>query len=602
MSFSIFTKFKAVDGVTPAFKSMIAKGNSFQQQAGRIQNAFARAFRSVGSGLRSLKTGFNSVTDKIFTVKNAIMGIAAGAAINTIASIGKSWLDMASDLTETRGKIDVVFGSMNTNLYEWAKTSTKTMGLAQQTALDSAALFGDMATGMGLSKNRAAEMSMSLTQLGADLASFKNISNDVASTALKSIFTGETESLKNLGVMMLQANLEEFARSKGLRKKIKDMTEAEKVELRYAYVMAKTTNAQGDFLRTGGNAANQMRIFSEMLKEVQTNLGGIMLPVYTRLLKQANQLLIDNGPLIQTSFERVFGILSKIFNKAAQIFTPFKIVLVDEILPELNYWFRYFGTTLAPIFINAFKKNLPTILSIFKNLWEVLRLTIPIVLEVAAVVFKSVFDIGTNILKVFDGILNFINGVFSGNWRQAWNGLTEIVSGLFKGLVAIIKGLLNLLISPLNMIIDGYNAIAVKNGKPEVKRLPMLASGTNYFSGGLALVGERGPEIVQLPAATKVYNNNRTVRMIEQMSQPRKDNVIDFEKYFKRQYEIKPPQNTYNNETIQSVGKSKNPNVNNDGLLTLELIVPDGYDAKVVNAKTPDGREFKVKLRGKRKQ
>lgn len=90
--------------------------------------------------------------------------------------------------------------------------------------------------------------------------------------------------------------------------------------------------------------------------------------------------------------------------------------------------------------------------------------------------------------------------------------------------------------------------------------------------------------------------------MIEQMSQPRKDNVIDFEKYFKRQYEIKPPQNTYNNETIQSVGKSKNPNVNNDGILTLELIVPDGYDAKVVNAKTPDGREFKVKLRGKRKQ
>ena len=586
MSFSIFTKFKAVDGVTPAFKSMIAKGNSFQQQAGRIQNAFARAFRSVGSGLRSLKTGFNSVTDKIFTVKNAIMGIAAGAAINTIASIGKSWLDMASDLTETRGKIDVVFGSMNTNLYEWAKTSTKTMGLAQQTALDSAALFGDMATGMGLSKNRAAEMSMSLTQLGADLASFKNISNDVASTALKSIFTGETESLKNLGVMMLQANLEEFARSKGLHKKIKDMTEAEKVELRYAYVMAKTTNAQGDFLRTGGNAANQMRIFSEMLKEVQTNLGGIMLPVYTRLLKQANQLLIDNGPLIQTSFERVFGTLSKIFNKAAQIFTPFKMVLVDEILPELNYWFRYFGTTLAPIFINALKKNLPTILSIFKNLWKVLRLTIPIVLEVAAVVFKSVFDIGTNILKVFDGILNFINGVFSGNWTQAWNGLTETVSGLFKGLVAIIKGLLNLLISPLNMIIDGYNAIAVKNGKPEIKRLPMLASGTNYFSGGLALVGERGPEIVQLPAATKVYNNNRTVRMIEQMSQPRKDNVIDFEKYLNKRYEIEIPRNK------EAAG----------GVLEIELTAPDGYDAKVVNAKTPDGREFKVKLRGKRKQ
>lgn len=586
MSFSIFTKFKAVDGVTPAFKSMIDRGNSFRQQASRIQEAFNRAFRSVGSGFRTLRNGFSSVTDKIFTVKNAIMAVAAGSAVSGIVSIGKSWLDMASDLTETRGKIDVVFGSMNTNLYEWAKTSTKTMGLAQQTALDSAALFGDMATGMGLSKNRASEMAMSLTQLGADLASFKNISNDVASTALKSIFTGETESLKNLGVMMLQANLEEFARSKGLRKKIKDMTEAEKVELRYAYVMAKTTNAQGDFLRTGGNAANQMRIFSEILKEVQTNLGGIMLPVYTRLLKQANQLLADNGPLIQTSFERVFETLSKIFNKAAQIFAPFKIVLVDEILPELSFWFRYFGTTLAPIFINAFKKNLPTILSIFKNLWSILRLTIPVILEVAAVLFKSIFDISTNILKVFDGILNFLTGVFSRNWIQAWNGLTEIVSGLFKGLVAILKGALNLLISPLNMIIDGYNAIAVRNGKPEIKRIPMLASGTDYFPGGFALVGERGPEIVRLPSATKIYNNNRTMRMIEQMSQPRKNNVIDFEKYLNKRSEIEIPR--YKEA--------------NGGVLEIELTAPEGYDAKVVNAKTPDGREFKVKLRGKRKQ
>lgn len=601
MSFSIFTKFKANDGITPAFKSMIEKGNSFQQQASRIQGAFNRAFRSVGSGFRTLRNGFSSLTDKIFTVKNAIMGIAAGAAINTIASIGKSWLDMASDLTETRGKIDVVFGSMNANLYEWAKTSTKTMGLAQQTALDSAALFGDMATGMGLSKNRAAEMAMSLTQLGADLASFKNISNDVASTALKSIFTGETETLKNLGVMMLQANLEEFARSKGLRKKIKDMTEAEKVELRYAYVMAKTTNAQGDFLRTGGNAANQMRTFSEMLKEVQTNLGMIMLPTYTRLLRQANQLLVDNGSLIQTTFERVFGTLSRIFNKAGQIFAPFKIVLIDEILPELSYWFRYFGTTLAPIFINAFKKNLPTILSIFKNLWSILKLTIPVILEVSAVLFKSIFDISTNILKVFDGILNFLTGVFSGNWTQAWNGLTETVGGLFKGLVAIIKGLLNLLISPLNMIIDGYNAIASKNDKPAVRRLPMLASGTNYFSGGLALVGERGPEIVRLPSATKVYNNNRTVRMIEEMSRPRINNVIDFEKYFNKRIDLNSPKQTSEKETVLFDNNNVSKN-NNGGVLEIELIAPQGYEAKVVNAKSSDGREFKVKLRGKRKQ
>ncbi len=603
MSFSVFTQFKANDGVTPAFKSMIETGNRFKQEAGRIQNAFSKAFRTVGNGLRSVGNGFTSVTDKIFTVKNAIMGVVAGVVVQKIAALGKAWINFASDLTETRGKIDVVFGSMNKDLYEWAKTSTKTMGLAQQTALDSAALFGDMATGMGLSQKRAAEMAMSLTQLGADMASFKNISNDVASTALKSIFTGETESLKNLGVMMMQANLEEFANSKGIRKKIKDMTEAEKVELRYAYVMAKTTNAQGDFLRTGGNAANQMRTFSEMLKEIQTNLGMIMLPTYTKLLKQANQLLVDNGSIIQTIFERVFGVMSKIFNKIGQIFAPFKVLLLEDIFPELSYWFKYISVTLVPILVDAFKRNLPTILSIFENLWSVLKLAIPVILEVATVAIKAVLSIGSGLLKVLDGVLRFLSGIFTGNWRQAWQGLVESVGGLFEALFAIIKGGLNLLLAPINMVINGYNAIADKNGKPQMKRIPTFASGTNYFSGGLALVGEKGPELVQLPSATKIYNNSSTVKMIERMSQPRFNNVIDFGKYLDRRIEVKPAKLNQDNENdVNTAEVNDSSNEKNGGVLTIELIAPEGYQAKVVNARTSDGRAFKVKLRGKRRQ
>ena len=143
-------------------------------------------------------------------------------------------------------------------------------------------------------------------------------------TALKSVYTGETESLKNLGVVMTQANLEEFARSKGLRKKIKDMTEAEKVELRYAYVMAKTTNAQGDFLRTGGNAANQMRMHSEMLKEIQTNWGMVILPEYTKLLSKANQLLVDNMPVIQKTFEDFYNVLKNCYHMFTGLYNIFR--------------------------------------------------------------------------------------------------------------------------------------------------------------------------------------------------------------------------------------------------------------------------------------
>lgn len=596
MSFSIFTKFKAVDGVTPAFKSMIAKGNSFQQQAGRIQGAFNRAFRSIGSGFKNLGNGITSVTDKIFTVKNAIMAVVAGRIMQLIAALGKAWVDLASDLIETRGKIDVVFGSMSKQVTEWAKTSVKSMGLAQQTALDSAALFGDMGTGMGMSQKRAAEMAMSLTQLGADMASFKNISNDIATTALKSVYTGETESLKNLGVVMTQANLEEFARSKGLRKKIKDMKEAEKVELRYLYVMDRTKNAQGDFLRTGGNAANQMRMHSEMLKEIQTNWGMVILPEYTKLLTKANQLLVDNMPVIQKSFEDFYNILKNCYHMFAglynviQQFAGFIKSNSDKIIAAIS------GIATVAIIAN------------FNNLaWAVLGLAIKfgtlttsiwasvaaIAAQTAALLMNPMTWVAVAIGAVVAGLV-----LLALNWDKVKAATLDFVQkaklwilDLWQKIEPIFNKIkeaaeLAFRFTPVGAVVNVTRNVMEKRKNSNDKKVPGFASGTNYFSGGLALVGERGPEIVQLPAATKVYNNNRTVRILEQMSRPRNDNVIDVEKYLNKRYEIESPHKS--NE--------------NSGVLEIELIAPEGYDAKVVNAKTVDGRAFKVKLKGKRKQ
>lgn len=213
-----------------------------------------------------------------------------GVTLPVIAA-GGAMVKLASDMEETLNKVDVSFGNSSEVVKQWAKNSVTTMGLAQQTALDSAALFGDMATGMGLSQEKASEMAMELTQLGADLASFKNISNEMATTALKSIFTGETESLKNLGVVMTQTNLEQFAMSKGIRKQIKNMTEAEKIQLRYNYVMEKTKNAHGDFVRTGGGAANQTRMFQEQLKELGVLFGQEILPLFTKVIIKINGIL-----------------------------------------------------------------------------------------------------------------------------------------------------------------------------------------------------------------------------------------------------------------------------------------------------------------------
>ena len=237
---------------------------------------------------------FKKETENIAKLGNKIKDVGKGMTVGLtlpIVAAGGAAVKFASDYEEALNKVDVAFGNSSQAVKDWSKNSLTAMGISKGEALDSAALFGDMATGMGLSQEKASQMAMSLTQLGADLASFKNISNDVAKTALKSIFTGETESLKNLGVVMTEANLQQYAYSKGIRKKIKSMSEAEKVNLRYNYVLEKTKNAHGDFERTGGGAANQMRIFQSTLKDLGETFGQYILPTFTSVLKNLNGML-----------------------------------------------------------------------------------------------------------------------------------------------------------------------------------------------------------------------------------------------------------------------------------------------------------------------
>ena len=208
-----------------------------------------------------------------------------------IALAGGAAIKLASDFEESLNKVDVAFGKSSAEVKNFAKTTLTQFGIAEGSALDMAALFGDMATSMGITRNEASLMSTSMVGLAGDLASFKNIGIDQATTALAGVFTGETESLKRLGIVMTEVNLKQFAMSEGIQKNIKDMTQAEKVNLRYEFILSKTGNAQGDFARTQEGAANQMRIFTEGLKQLGQSIGSIMLPAFTKIVSFANKII-----------------------------------------------------------------------------------------------------------------------------------------------------------------------------------------------------------------------------------------------------------------------------------------------------------------------
>ena len=233
------------------------------------------------AGQKISKTG-----DKITKLGSSMKWLSAGAAAGLT-----SMFNAASDLNENLNKTEVVFDEMSDDVIAWSKTTLDSFGIAQSSALDMAAYFGDMATSMGLTREQAADLGKELVGRAGDLASFKNVSLDVAQTGLGAIFTGQAASLRRFGIVMTEANLEAFALAQGFEKQYKDMSQAEQVLLRYQFVMDATKNSAGDFANTSDGAANSVRVAKETLKEAAATLGEEVIPLVLPLIQNLTELV-----------------------------------------------------------------------------------------------------------------------------------------------------------------------------------------------------------------------------------------------------------------------------------------------------------------------
>lgn len=173
--------------------------------------------------------------------------------------------------------------------------------------------FGAMAKAFGFAENEAYAMSTTLTGLAGDVASFYNITQDEAYTKLKSVFSGETETLKDLGIVMTQTALDQYALANGYGKTTSAMTEQEKVALRYAFVQQQLALAQGDFARTSDSWANQVRILKLQFDSLRASLGQGFIAALTPVIKVINTVM---GKLVQLAnvfsafMKRLFGVKS----------------------------------------------------------------------------------------------------------------------------------------------------------------------------------------------------------------------------------------------------------------------------------------------------
>ncbi len=280
--------------------------------------SLARTGASSGRAVTSLSKSFN-VFDKSATRSRSKSFSLAGAIGKVYATywllfrafgkIGEA-IDISSALTEVQNVVDVTFGKYKTMVEDMAATSIEDFGMSELTVKQISSRFQAMGSAMGFAQGKMADMSIELTKLTADMASFYNMEQKDVAEDLESIFTGQTRPLRTYGLDLTEATLKEWAMKQGMDANIDSMSQMEKTMLRYQYVLANTTNAQGDFTRTADTWANQIRILKQNFEQLAIIVGRVFINSLKPLVKALNTAMTHIVAFAQTisdALGKIFG-------------------------------------------------------------------------------------------------------------------------------------------------------------------------------------------------------------------------------------------------------------------------------------------------------
>lgn len=263
-------------------------------------SGFKRGVNQVSGSLGGLR----SIAGKLAAA------LAAAFAVQKVIQFGAACIQLGSDVAEVQNVVDVSFGRMAYKMEEFADTAITSFGMSELAAKKTGSTYMAMAKGMGVADEAASDMAIALTGLSGDVASFFNLSQEDAAYKLRSIFTGETEALKDLGVVMTQANLQQYAMANGMNSNIQAMSQAERVALQYSFVMDSLKLAQGDFLRTQDSWANQTRILSMQWQQFMSIIGQALTTVLLPVVKMLNTIvaaLINMANAFNAVITSIFG-------------------------------------------------------------------------------------------------------------------------------------------------------------------------------------------------------------------------------------------------------------------------------------------------------
>lgn len=298
--------------MTKALAQLAASGgrvssavNTMNTSFGKLRNGFSelaslasRAGSTVSSGIgkmvnaiRNIGSASGSISTVNFSLKNLIQTAIGFKAVQAFGQFTKDAITLGSDITEAENVIDVSFGKLKYKAYDFASTASKQFGVSELAAKRYTGTIMAMLKSSGVAQNAASDMSVALAGLAGDIASFYNIDTDTAFYKIRAGISGEIEPLKQLGINMSVANMSAYALANGITKSWTSMTQAEQATLRYNYLMSVTKDAQGDFARTAGTWANQVRLLKLNIQSLSAVMGQGIIAAVLPAIKALNALM-----------------------------------------------------------------------------------------------------------------------------------------------------------------------------------------------------------------------------------------------------------------------------------------------------------------------
>ena len=409
------------------------------------------------------------------------VAVAAAFAVATAAAVdfGIKAVKAASDLSETSAAVGQVFGDASKTLEEFAKTAPASLGQTQNQFLGAAKTFGIFGKSAGLAGDANAEFSKSLAILATDLASFNNTSVDEAITAIGAGLRGENEPLRRFGVLLDDATLKARAMEMGIYDGNGALTAQQKVLAANAEIFAQTSTQQGDFARTADGVANASRTLTAVWTDMQAVVGTALLPTVQAILPQFTEFI--NQMVASPEFNEFL----------AGMATNFSSVL--EWLPGALSNLQSFGNDALPA-VSAF----------FPMINDALQLLADVFLDITNT------DPSTN-TRSFAGSMGELAGAFKAvgdalNWiNTQWNNLPSFFKMNFFEVTRVLLAAPGNQFKELGAILanEPYREFT-KDAQGRNILIPRQANGGVTKQGGLSWVGERGPELLNLPVGAQV--------------------------------------------------------------------------------------------------